>query len=183
MIQESYSRFYDTTYLEQLAINAFYGWGYNFYKIENQLRQDDIRVRQRASYLLGVAKGIIEIVSGEYRRTHLPPPTKDKPYDQTALENARTLERISRAISQLEGKIRALPVPATDRMSQRYRQERETLQELVRIDQRMIGQLVNLVTGIEENRNVDWVLANEGGIKAGIDAVESTITARQTFLL
>jgi hypothetical protein len=184
MIQESYSRFYDVSYIEELAINAFYGWGYNFYKVENQLRQDDLRVRTRASYLLGRAKDAIEMINGDYRRTCLPPPTKDNPnFDQTALENARTLERLSRSISLLESKIRSLPTPATDRMTQRYRQEAETLAELIRLDQRMIGQLVNLLNGIEENRNAEWLFENESGIKAGLSAVEATINSRQTFLL
>jgi hypothetical protein len=183
MIEESYSRFYDASYIEQLAITAFYGWGYNFYKVENQLRQDDLKVRARASYLLGLAKGYFETVGSEYRRMNLPPPTKDNPYDQRALENARTLERISRKISQLEGKIRALPVPSTDRMTQRYRQEAATLQQLIRWDQQMIGQLVNLLNGIEKHRDAEWLLENESGIRMGLDAVESSINARQSILL
>jgi hypothetical protein len=30
-----------------LATNLFYGWGYNFYRIENQLRADDQMIRSR----------------------------------------------------------------------------------------------------------------------------------------
>jgi hypothetical protein len=183
MVQESYSRFYDTNYIEQLAINAFYGWGYNFYRIENQLRQDDLRVRARASFLLGKIQGHIELINGEYRRMHLPPPTKDKPYDEEALDNARTLERLSRSVMQLEGRIRSLPVPATDRMTQRYRQEAATLQQLVQLDQQMIGQLVNLLQGIEANQNAEWLLENSDGVRTGLTAIESTITARQSILL
>jgi hypothetical protein len=32
------SRFYNVGPLSQIAINLFYGWGYNFYRLENQLR-------------------------------------------------------------------------------------------------------------------------------------------------
>ena len=34
--------FYDAGPLKQLAVNLFHGWGYNFYRKENQLRTDDL---------------------------------------------------------------------------------------------------------------------------------------------
>jgi hypothetical protein len=37
--------FYDAGALRQVATNLLYGWGYNFYRIENQLRADDRLVR------------------------------------------------------------------------------------------------------------------------------------------
>jgi len=39
------SAFYDQGPLSQIAINLFYGWGYNFYRQENQLRADDQLIR------------------------------------------------------------------------------------------------------------------------------------------
>ena len=32
------SAFYNVDALEKVAINLFYGWGYNFYRQENQMR-------------------------------------------------------------------------------------------------------------------------------------------------
>ena len=49
------SGFYDAGLLRQLATNLFYGWGYNFYRLENQLRADDQLVRTKAASLLGMA--------------------------------------------------------------------------------------------------------------------------------
>ena len=37
--------FYDTDALTEIAINLFHGWGYNFYRVENQLRADDQLIR------------------------------------------------------------------------------------------------------------------------------------------
>ena len=41
------SSFYDAGTLRQIATNLFHGWGYNFYRAENQLRADDQLVRAR----------------------------------------------------------------------------------------------------------------------------------------
>ena len=43
--------FYDVGPLRQVAINLFYGWGYNFYREENQLRADDQLIRSKAAWL------------------------------------------------------------------------------------------------------------------------------------
>jgi len=49
------SGFYDAGALRQVATNLFCGWGYNFYRLENQLRADDQLVRSKAAGLLGTA--------------------------------------------------------------------------------------------------------------------------------
>ena len=50
------SGFYDAGLLRQIATNLFYGWGYNFYRVENQLRADDQLVRTKAASLLGTIR-------------------------------------------------------------------------------------------------------------------------------
>jgi hypothetical protein len=60
--------FYDAGALRQIATNLFYGWGYNFYKQENQLRADDQLVRAKAGWLLGVAAAYVQAAGGVYRR-------------------------------------------------------------------------------------------------------------------
>ena len=52
--------FYDAGALRQIATNLFYGWGYNFYRVENQLRADDQLVRSKAASLLGIAMASVE---------------------------------------------------------------------------------------------------------------------------
>ena len=52
--------FYAADPLEQVAITLFYGWGYNFYRVENQLRADDLLVRAKAGVLLGDARAVVD---------------------------------------------------------------------------------------------------------------------------
>jgi hypothetical protein len=66
--------FYDAGALRQVATNLFYGWGYNFYRVENQLRADDQLVRAKAAWLLGVAMASVDAAEIEYRREFLPAP-------------------------------------------------------------------------------------------------------------
>jgi len=39
--------FYNLDAVEQIGVNLFYGWGYNFYRLENQLRADDLTIRAK----------------------------------------------------------------------------------------------------------------------------------------
>jgi hypothetical protein len=66
--------FYDAGALRQIATNLFYGWGYNFYRAENQLRADDQLVRSQAAGLLSQAMAAVDVAESAYRREHLPPP-------------------------------------------------------------------------------------------------------------
>src|ERR1700750_3237913 len=109
------SGFYDAGLLRQIATNLFYGWGYNFYRIENQLRADDLLVRSKVSWLLGIARASIESAESVYRRGVLPPPSPAKPYPEaSAVAGAQSLERLSQSIGALEGQVRAQPVPEND---------------------------------------------------------------------
>jgi hypothetical protein len=176
------SRFYDATQLEQVAINLFYGWGYNFYRLENQLRADDQLIRLKAAGLLGQARAALESAEADYRREHLPPPTRDKPFPEPqAVAGAQSLERLGRAIGGLEGQIRHLPVPENDRMSQRYRDEAPTLEALGQWDKRLIGQaelLRVLLSGVTGTA----ILGNAAEIDDGLAAVAETIRERQELL-
>src|SRR6202012_3674089 len=89
--------FYDAGALRQIATNLFYGWGYNFYRVENQLRADDQLIRSKAASLLGIAMAGVETVEGASRREFLPPPSRGKPFpDPAAVAIAQRLERLAR---------------------------------------------------------------------------------------
>ena len=116
------SRFYEAGPLAQVGINLFYGYGYNFYRQENQLRADDQRVRQMACSLLGRARAAVDEAESRYRRENIAPPTRANPFpDPAIVANAQALERLGRDVGGLEGLIRHQPVPENDRMTQRYR--------------------------------------------------------------
>jgi hypothetical protein len=162
------SLFYDVGELDQIAINLFYGWGYNFYRLENQLRADDLVVREKACWLLGVSRGMIEVAQSAYRRKYLPPPSRAKPLpDAVAVAAAQSLEALSVGIGQVEGTIRTLPVPENDRMTQRYRQEAETLMALGACDRRLVG-MAEMLRRTLDGKDHDWILDNLVAIQDGV---------------
>ena len=176
------SPFYDVGPLEKVAINLFYGWGYNFYRQENQLRADDQLIRSKVGMLLGSARKSVETAERDYRREFLPPPSREKPRpDATAVANAQAVERLSRAIGAIQGQITSQPVPENDRMTQRYRQEAATLQQLMASDQKLAGQ-AELLRSMLDLKNGSWMVENMSALQDGINAIGETLRTRQLLL-
>ena len=176
------SPFYNVDALEQIAINLFYGWGYNFYRLENQLRADDLMVREKACWLLGLSRSMIEVAQSAYRRKYLPPPSRAKPLpDPDAVAGAQALEALSASIGQLEGTIRTLPAPENDRMTQRYRQEAETLVALGTCDRRLVG-LAETLRQTLDGHDHDWILASLASIQDGVALMTAIVRDRQSLL-
>lgn len=176
-------RFYDAGALKQIAINLFYGWGYNFYRTENQLRADDQLVRSKAASLLGYAVTSVSEAESAYRREFLPPPTRAKPFpDAEAVAGAQRLERLEREISGVEQFIQQQPVPENDRMTQRYRKEAQTLQTLIGHDEQLVGQCELLRTMVS-GQDGAALLKNEAELNSGLKAIRATLQQRETVLL
>jgi hypothetical protein len=168
--------------LEQIAINLFHGWGYNFYRQENQLRADDQLVRSKVGFLLGSARKSVEKAEHDYRREFLPPPTREKPRPDAAIvANAQAIERLSRAIGGVAGQVTAQPVPENDRMTQRYRQEAATLQKLIVSDQTLVGQ-AELLRSMVDLKKGAWLIENMSELQGGIEAIAETLRMRQLQL-
>ena len=173
--------FDDIEALEKIAVNLFYGWGYNVYRLENQLRADDLAVRSKVGWLLGHAREFVEAAEGEWRRA-FPPPTRERPLpDPAASEAARRLEAISRRIGALEGQIRTAPAPEADHMSNRYRREAATLDNLLRCDLVLVGRAEALRALVEDADGAS-LLAREGEIDKGLKAIARNLRERQAVL-
>lgn len=176
------SDFDDFETLEKIAVNLFYGWGYNFYRLENHLRADDLTVRAKVGWLLGQAREAVERAESDYRRAHIPPPTREKPRpDPEVTEAARRLEAMSRDIGALEGQIRAHPVPEEDRMTNRYRREAETLHSLLQCDLGLVGRAETL-RRLAEDADGEALLARAGDIEAGLKSLARNLRERQAIL-
>jgi hypothetical protein len=177
------SRFYEVGPIGEIAVNLFNGYGYNFYRLENQLRADDQRVRQLASTLLGRARGGLAAAEASFRRERIPPPSRANPFPPSEIvADAQRLERLGQAIGGLEGQVRHQPVPENDRMTQRYRDEANTLAALAEVDSRLVGQ-AGLLCSLAEAVGYDAILAQAGEIETGIAAITSTLRERQLLLL
>src|ERR1700677_2670163 len=104
------SNFYDEGSLRQAAINLFHGWGYNFYRTENQLRADDQLVRSKAGWLLGMARSSVERAEAGHRREFIGTPTREKPFPNPSnMAAAQKLERLAGRGG--EGRRRPPPLP------------------------------------------------------------------------
>jgi hypothetical protein len=175
--------FYDAGILRQVATNLFYGWGYNFYRIENQLVADDQLVRSKAASLLGIAMSSVAAAEADYRREFLPPPSRQKPFpDSAAVAAAQQLERLAHAIGALEASIQEQPVPESDRMTQRYRQERPTLEALIQFDERLVGQC-ELLRSTVSGQDGSSILKKLPDLESGLEAIRSTLKSREAVLL
>ena len=177
------SGFYDVGPIRQVAINLFYGWGYNFYRQENQLRADDQLVRAKACELLNQAKAAVLKAEGDYRRVRMPPPTREQPRpDPDAVAGAQVLERLARDIGALEAQVHTQPVPENDRMTQRHRQEAATLVALAACDQDLIGQ-ADLLRSLAQGLDGDALLAALPDIEEGLTAIRDTLRKRGAVLI
>jgi hypothetical protein len=175
--------FYDAGVLRQIATNLFYGWGYNFYRLENQLRADDQLVRAKAGWLLGVAAASVLTAESNYRREFLPAPSRAKPYpDAAAVTGAQQLERLSASISAIANRLAELPVPENDRITQRFREEAPTLAALIAQDEQLVGQC-ELLRSTLDKRDGAWMLERIKEVQTGLEAIEATLLRRQAVLL
>jgi len=177
------SRFYEAGPIGEIGINLFHGYGYNFYRAENQLRADDQRVRELACSLLGQARAAIVRAESEYRREHIPPPSRANPFpDPKAVADAQVLERLAHAVGALEGQVRHQPVPENDRMTQLHREELATLERLAEKDAVLVGQAEMLRT-ILQGKRADDMLTIRVEIEEGLAAIGETLRARQAILI
>lgn len=175
--------FYNAGALRQVATNLFYGCGYNFYRVENQLRADDQLVRSKAASLLGIAMASVDTAETEYRRELLPAPSRARPSpDPDAVTAAQRLERLARSIGALEALIQQQPVPGNDRMTQRYRQEAATLKILIEHDELLVGQC-DLLRSMVDSQNGAGILQNLPALDLGLDAIRATLHKREAVLL
>ena len=175
--------FYDAGLLRQIATNLFYGWGYNFYRAENQLRADDQLVRSQAAGLLSQTMAAVDAAESDYRREHLPPPSRSKPFpDAEAVTAAQRLERLARAIGALSAAIQHQAAPDNDRMTQRYRDEAGTLETLIQIDERLVGQC-DLLRSMVQGLDCVAILAKMADLEAGQEAIHGTLQRREAALM
>jgi hypothetical protein len=175
--------FYDAGALRRIATNLFYGWGYNFYRVENQLRADDQLVRSKASWLLGNAMASVNAAETEYRREFLPAPSRAKPLpDPAAVAAAQRLERLAHAIGALGASIQQQPVPENDRMTQRYREEAPTLEALIGHDEQLVGQC-ELLRSAVNGKDGAWINQNLPSLEDGLKAIRATLLKREAVLL
>ena len=137
--------------LYRVGVMLINGYGYNWYRLDNQMRADDLLVRSRASEHLGSAVARLRELEGRYRRKFLPSPTREHPDpDPEHLAAARQFKAVEERIGELDTKVRGAAVPPNDRIWQRHRDEIDTLARLGTCDVLLIGGAKQLVDTIAQ---------------------------------
>lgn len=117
-----------------------HGYGYNFYRKDNQARADDLLVRQHAAHFINAAADKVQRLEADYRRQHLPPACREQPLPPAdKLATHRALRELSQEILQLEAALRGLSAPPEDKTWMRHRRELDTLRQLLVHDVQFVG--------------------------------------------
>lgn len=115
--------------------------GYNHYDDRNEMRADDLLVRQRASGALAEGARALAALEVAYRQRFIPAATRESPYPPAgALESLRALGRLRARLDDLSAEILGMPVPAQDKVWWRFRDETTLLARLLDFDYRLLLQ-------------------------------------------
>jgi len=133
------------------------GYGYNWYRADNQARADDLLVRQKAGYFLGLAASKLLEAEAEYQQKYLPPGTREQPFPPPdKIASHRRLRDLRQAILSTEAAVRGLPVPPTDKVWQRHRLEYTTLKRLTNADVGLVGAAKTLADEVDKTSLDQW---------------------------
>jgi hypothetical protein len=117
------------------------GYGFNWYRADNQARADDLLIRSRASEHLAEAAASLRAAEAAYRRRFIPPPSREHPSsDPACLAEARRLHDTADRIAALDTRLRGAAVPGDDKIWARLRTRQEDLlQQLCQCDLVLVG--------------------------------------------
>jgi hypothetical protein len=145
--------------LYRIGVMLLNGYGYNWYRWDNQMRADDLLVRSRASEHLESAAAQLRDLEGRYRRRYLPPPTREHPDpDPQHLAAAQRFRAAADRILEIDTRLRGAAVPPDDKIWLRQRGELETLQQLGKCDVVLVAgarELVEVVADLPADAGVD----------------------------
>ena len=171
--------------LYRVGVMLLNGYGYNWYRRDNQMRADDLLVRSRASEHLEGAAAHLRDLEGRYRRKYLPPPTREhSDADPQHLAAARQFRAVQDRILEIDTKLRGAPVPPDDKVWLRHRRELDTLQRLGECDAVLVGgakELAVLVAGLPAETDLDPAVEQQ--IDAQINQMGLMLDRRTAILL
>ncbi len=163
-----------------LLMNAY---GYNLYEKKNRARADDLIVRETAAGALASAANSLRTLRTEYRRRFIPPLTRDNPDPPRArLDDLSEMARLQEAVSDLETRVRSMPVPVQDRAWEKFRDERELLNQLLLQDYNLITPCQNLRELLRTVKVEDWNAETVESIDAAMGQIDEAIRSRAKLL-
>ncbi len=173
----------DAGVVRQTVAMLFYGWGYNWYREENQLHAGDLLIRSKVSDYLQKARDDLAALESAYRARYLPPPSREHPLpDPAAVARTRLLHDAGESVGAVETRVRTAPVPENDKIWQRYRVEKDLLERLTALDTDLVWHamlLADLVAKAPEQEQAgglaDRVRSMVGDIRSMLDRREEML--------
>src|SRR5262252_5431177 len=170
--------------LHRVGVMLLNGYGYNWYRLDNQMRADDLLVRSRASEHLGSAAARLRDLEGRYRRKYLPPPSRAHPDpDPQHLAMAQHFRAVADRILEIDTRLRGAAVPPDDKIWLRQRGELETLQRLGKCDVVLVAdakELASLVADLPANAGIDPAIEQQ--IDQHLRRLAEALTRRDEIL-
>jgi hypothetical protein len=170
--------------LYRIGVMLLNGYGYNWYRWDNQMRADDLLVRSRASEHLESAAARLRDLEGRYRQKYLPPPTREHPDpDRQHLAAAQQFRAVADRILAIDTRLRGAPVPPDDKIWLRQRGEIETLQRLGNCDVVLVAgakEVVEAVAGLVVGVCIDPAIEQQ--IDKNLGRLVETLTRRDEIL-
>ena len=174
----------DRSRLYRIGVMLLNGYGYNWYRLDNRMRADDLLIRSRANEHLAKAVAQLRDLEGRYRRKYLPPPTRERPDPEPQhLVMVGKFRAIEEQISEIDTRLRGGAVPPDDKVWLRYRTEIDTLQRLGECDAVLAAsakELDDYVAGLPEDAVIDSEV--EGQIKDHLDRLTKILAQRSETL-
>jgi hypothetical protein len=170
--------------LYQSWVMVLNGWGFNWYKLENQLRADDLLIRSRASEELGMALARLRGVEAEFRQRFLPPPSRRQPFpDPERLEQLQRIQALIGRLAALDTALRGAAVPPDDKIWARHRSEVPLLADLAHSDTLLVGAAMGLSENIRRLTLDEFCAATSPMvIEQGFDALRAILDRRSAVL-
>jgi hypothetical protein len=170
--------------LYRIGVMLLNGYGYNWYRLDNQMRADDLLVRSRASEHLESAAARLRDLEGRYRRKYLTPPTRKHPdADPQHLAAAQHFRAVADRILEIDTRLRGAAVPPDDKIWVRQRGELETLQRLGKCDVVLVAgakELAGLVAQLPANVGIDQAIDQR--IDQHLDELTGALSRRGEIL-
>jgi len=160
------------------------GYGFNYYRTENQMRADDLLVRQRAGGSFGHAADRLEQLAQEFQRTIIPAPSRQQPYPPTELMARLTaLRALRHRVMNQSTMLASLPAPAQDKIWRRLRDEQGLLQQLLQADIAMLKLAAEVDHQIQSLSAEAWRSTDTGKqLTATLDQWDAAVRARGDLL-
>ena len=170
--------------LYRIGVMLLNGYGYNWYRLDNQMRADDLLVRSRASEHLESVAARLRDLEGRYRNKYLPAPSRERPNpDPQHLAAAQHFRTLADRILEIDTKLRGAAAPSDDKIWLRQRGDLETLQRLGKCDVLLVGnakELVEVVAGLPAATRMDPAIEKQ--INQHLDELTGALTRRGEIL-